>query len=370
MGRNFGARDTAFNRNELPIVNFEQGPWANKTPGNCSGWDGACFNGLYTFGNDADARTSNIQQWVLNVQRQVTDTLMFEVGYMGSVGHNLRKMHGWNQIMHRSDVNDLTNNSQRRPWGDAAYGTIQIVSGLGNANYHALGVKLLQRSNNGLTYLLGYTWAKSIDDTSAIRTNGGDNLFPANAYDFTSERGLSQFHTNHRLTASILYDLPFSFDNGLMEAIAGGWQVGTIFTFSTGTPRNHGNGCDTGGTGGRSDVTGINPNVNGPSDAFWSKGADGRQNSYTCEAGDFRYRYGNSTRNDLIGPGYANMDFSVNKNFAVTETVGVELRFESYNFTNHPNWNPPNTSFNSQQYGVVQTARSMRINQFALKFNF
>jgi outer membrane receptor protein involved in Fe transport len=372
MGRNFGARDTANNFNEVNVVNFEGGPWANKTPGNCSNWDGACFNGLYTFANDAGARTANVQQWVLNVQRQVTDTLMFEVGYLGSVGHNLRKMHGWNQIMHRSGPDDLTNNAQRRPWGDAAYGTIQIVSGLGNSNYHALGVKLLQRSNNGLTYLMGYTWGKSIDDTSAIRTNGGDNLFPANAYDFSSERGLSQFHTNHRLTASILYDLPLRFDNSLMEAIAGGWQAGTILTLSSGTPVGHnGFGCDTGGAGGRNDVTGINPNVKGGPEAFWSKGADGLQNSWACPEGDaLRYRYGNAARNQLIAPGFANVDFSLNKNFAITETIGMELRFESYNFTNHPNWNTPNRSSTSTQYGRAVTARPMRINQFALKFNF
>src|SRR5690606_2053828 len=113
---------------------------------------------------------------------------------------------------------------------------------LGNSNYNALGVKMLQRNTNGLTYLLGYTWGRSIDDSSAIRVNGGDNLFPINFYDWSNERGLSQFHTAHRLTASILYDLPLRFDNSVLEAIAGGWQVGSIFTFSTGTPRNHG-GC-------------------------------------------------------------------------------------------------------------------------------
>ncbi len=381
MGRNFGARDTARSFDEIPEVNFENGPWANKTPGSCSDWDGACFNGLYTFGNDPGRVTPNIQQWVFNVQRQVTDTLLFEVGYMGSVGHNLQKMHGWNQPLLRSGPEDTSSEAARRPFGDASFGTIQTISSLGNSNYHALGVKLLQRSSNGLTYLVGYTWAKSIDDSSAIRTNGGDNLFPGNFYDFSSERALSQFHTNHRLTASILYDLPFRFESGLMQALGGGWQVGTIVTFSTGTPRNHG-GCPnnpTFGGSGRADVTGTNPN-DGPATAeqFWSANADGTQNSYTCggaisgETVDptFPYRYGNSTRNDLIGPSFANMDFSLNKNFAVTESVGVEFRFESYNFTNHPNWNAPSTSLTSSQFGRVTSARSMRTNQFALKFNF
>src|SRR5690606_12240787 len=147
-----------------------------------------------------------------------------------------------------------------------------------------LGVKLLQRNANGLTYLFGYTWAKSIDDSSAIRTNGGDNLFPFNFYDWSNERGLSQFHTGQRVTASILYDLPLRFDNSVLEAIAGGWQVGSIFTFSAGTPRNHG-GCGNrtfGGSGG-ADATGINPNDwDSTAEQFWAQDSNGIQTSYYC----------------------------------------------------------------------------------------
>ncbi|MDA0206193.1 MAG: hypothetical protein O3A53_19975, partial [Acidobacteria bacterium] len=384
MGRNFGARDTNLQPGVANIINFEDGPWATKAGAGsvtCSNWDGACFNGLYTFGNDAGRVTPNIQQWVLNAQRQVTDTLLLEVGYMGSVGHNLQKMHGWNQPLLLAGPDDTSSARDRRPWGADAFGTIQIISSLGNSNYHALGVKLLQRNANGLTYLLGYTFSKSIDDTSAIRTNGGDNLFPRNFYDFNNERGLSQFHTSQRLTASILYDLPLRFDNSLLETLAGGWQLGSILTFSTGTPRGQGT-CGNvrfgGDQGGGADATGVNPNVNGGPESFWSKGSNGLQNSFSCggfnegEAVDptFVYRYGNSTRNSLTAPGFRNMDFSATKNFRINESMGVEFKFESYNATNHPNWNPPSNSLTSPQYGRIISARDMRTNQFALKFNF
>ena len=133
-----------------------------------------------------------------------------------------------------------------------------------------------------------------------------------------------------------------------------------------------------GGSGAQGDATGVDPNVNGDAEAFWSKGSNNLQNSYYCGgkiAGEsvdptFGYRYGNSTRNDLIGPGYANMDFSATKTFRISESMGVEFKFESYNASNHPNWNPPSTSLNSPQYGRITSARAMRINQFALKFNF
>ena len=64
------------------------------------------------------------------------------------------------------------------------------------------------------------------------------------------------------------------------------------------------------------------------------------------------------------------MDFSATKNFRINESMGVEFKFESYNATNHPNWNPPSTSLTSTQFGRITSARSMRTNQFALKFNF
>ena len=125
------------------------------------------------------------------------------------------------------------------------------------------------------------------------------------------------------------------------------------------------------GGGGRPDATGINPN-DGPktAEAFWSKGADNRQNSYTCSDPGIAYRYGNSTRNQLLSPGVANMDFSLSKDFRITESAAVEFRFESFNFTNHPNWNTPSTSFDNIQYGRITSSGSMRTNQFGLKFNF
>ena len=76
---------------------------------------------------------------------------MVEVGYMGSVGHNLQKMHGWNQPLLKAGPEDQTDAPGRRPWGADAYGLIQTISSLGNSNYNALGVKLVQRNTNGLT---------------------------------------------------------------------------------------------------------------------------------------------------------------------------------------------------------------------------
>jgi hypothetical protein len=386
MGRNFGFRQSARGLEDRPTVNLDS-PWATAAGGaqlQCSNWDGPCVAGLYTFGNDPRRRTPYIMQYLLNVQRQVTDTMMIEVGYAGNQGRKLQRMYGFNTPLERADPTDQSTVEQRRPWGGDIYGRLQTIANVSQSNYNALAVKLRQRHDNGLTYLLGYTWSRAIDQGSGIRTNGGDNLFPASSYDLGPERGLAQFHTGQRFTGSVLYDLPLRFDNRVLEAVAGGWQLGTILTFSTGTPFNGGN-CgqpNANAQGNRGDATGISPFVDDPSpqEFFARDPTDGRgPASIACfvpvsingvEYNALSARQGNIARNLYISPGYANMDFSMTKNFRFTERYNLQFRFESFNFTNHPNWNNPNTGTTSLNYGVITSARSMRTNQFALKFMF
>ena len=387
MGRNFGARQSAtdvpsdFN----PSVNLDS-PWANIQAGSavCSNWSGPCFAGLYTFANDARRRTPYVQQYMFNIQRQLSDTMLFEVGYSGNLGRKLQRMYGFNTPLERSDPTDTTSLNDRRPWGASVFGRIQTIANVSNSNYNALAVKLQQRYKSGLTYLIGYTWGRSIDGGSAIRTQSGDNLFPASSYDLTAERGLSQFHTAHRATISALYDLPLEFQNNVLETIAGGWQLGSILTFSGGQPFNPGNCGDLNGNrqGNRGDATGVSPFVDNPTpqEFFRRDPSDGRgPAAMTCDVpvtingdlyNELSARQGNVGRNYLIGPGFANWDFSVNKNFRVSERANLQFRFESFNFTNHPQWNRPNTGATSLNYGVITSARAMRTKQFALKFLF
>src|SRR3989442_13049228 len=88
-----------------------------------------------------------------------------------------------------------------------------MVDSAANSNYRALSARLQQRFTRGLTYLVGYTWSKSIDSGSAIRNNTGDNQWPADSYNLHRERALSQFHEGRRLPTSFLYVLPLGAGN-------------------------------------------------------------------------------------------------------------------------------------------------------------
>ena len=380
--RNLGFRDSNFGADVIPSVNLDD-PWGTKPGGavKCSNWSGPCVAGLYSYRNDPERRTPYVQQYMFNVQRQLTGSLLLEVGYQGNKGTKIQRMYGFNKAINKSGPDDTRTLAQRQPFGADVFGIIQTIGGGVNSNYNALGVKVQQRFTHGVTYLIGYTWSRSIDNGSAIRTQSGDNLFPANNYDFRAERGLSQFDTRQRFTASVLYELPMKFQQRVLQEAIGGWQVGSILTLSSGTPQNGGSCGDINsvGEGSRGDATGLSifP-ANKTQDQFFARNpTTGRGPAgITCTVLDSRginaltYRAGNVARNPYIGPGVINWDFSLTKSFRVTERAQLEFRFESFNFANHPNWNFPDTGVTSLTYGRVTSAREMRTNQFALKFLF
>jgi hypothetical protein len=216
---------------------------------------------------------------------------------------------------------------------------------------------------------VSYTWSKSIDDGSSLRGGTDVNGTPLNWYDFTSNRGLSDFNVSHRFVASVLYELPFGKGNSaLLNRIAGGWQVGSVVTFADGTPINVGSLGDTTRTEETTlpNATGISPvPTNQTAQQFWNIAA------FSSTDPRLNYQYGNTARNVLFSPGTKNWDFSLIKNTRIRERQYLQFRFEAYNFENHPNWNiPSNNVLVPSTFGVITSAKTMRQLQVALKYSF
>src|SRR5438105_13879226 len=112
-----------------------------------------------------------------------------------------------------------------------------------HSNVHYFSTKVTRRMTKGLTLLGGYTYAKSIDNGSGIRVLGSDILKPQNGTCTSCERGLSIFDTRSRFVSSVLYELPVGKSlHGVAGSLLGGWQVGSIWTVSTGFPLGIGSG--------------------------------------------------------------------------------------------------------------------------------
>lgn len=373
MARNQAGRGVIIANKEKPNSNLSD-PWAFQTANfPCAGWAGDCQGPFQVLGNDTARRTPYVFQWLFNIQHQLNENTALEIGYQANAGHKLEKLTTYNQAVLKSGPNDARSVQQRRPWD--AYDRIMYVSGAVNSNYNALSVKLNRRFTEGLTYLIGYTWSKAIDDGSAIRTNSGDNLWPVNSYDLSKERGLSQFHTGQRFTSSAVYQLPvgkgraFLSESRVADMILGGWQVGGIVTLADGSPQNVGDLGDTFGSGNIYNwpfVTGVNPHPDEQtSERFWDV------NAFNPNDSRLSWMPGDSGRNVLIRPGTINFDMSLSKDIAITESQEIQFRFEAFNALNRANWNAPSSDTrNPSAFGRITSARTMRELQFALKYVF
>jgi hypothetical protein len=155
---------------------------------------------------------------------------------------------------------------------------------------------------------------------------------------------------------------------GVVDAIVGGWQVSSILTFADGTPMNIGGIGDitNTGTASRPDATGVTPFLDNPTpQLYWNIAAFDANNP------DLRYRYGNAGRSVLFRPGTAQWDFALAKKFRIMEGHSLDFRLEGFNFSNHPNLNPPGSDIRQPNtFGVINTARTMREMQLGLKYNF
>ncbi len=339
-----------------------------------------CISQPYVLGNKYDRRTPYVIQYEMNIQHQLSNSTVAEIGYLGSQGHRLIRMFAFNEALPGA-TGSVTD---RTPFPE--FGRIQEIGNAADSNYHSLSLKLTRRMTNGLTYLAGYTFSRSIDDGSGIRTLGSDPLFPQNSYCVSCERGLSIFDTRHRFVSSVLYDLPFGkgrhfLNHGIASSVIGGWELSSIFTVSSGFPLTVTTGPDRANTGAGFD----RPNATGDTVAL-DRGQRNPGQWFNIEAFSLESlgTFGNVGRNTLIGPGLVTWDFSTLKNFNFLESRYLQFRFEAFNFPNHPNWSDPNSNLGSNRldasgmaipgtgnFGkITGTRTSMRQLQFSLKLVF
>ncbi|HEY2016416.1 MAG TPA: TonB-dependent receptor, partial [Bryobacteraceae bacterium] len=372
MARNMGGKDGyVISANQR--TTYLSSPWATEVGSpNCPGWSGVCVNAPQIQATFQNNRTPYVQQYLLNVQRELTRNLVLEVGYLGNQGHHLDRFTVVNQAILPSGPNDHSSAASRRPW--PLYGNIQEVAGVVNSNYNALNGKLTQRLAKGLTYTAAFTWSKAIDGGSATRTNGGDTLWANNSYTLNTMRGPSQFNMPRRFVASYVYALPFGhggsfLTQGVGAAIAGGWQLGGILTLADGTPLQGSTLGDTTNVGNLANF----PNVTGASPIPTNRSAT---NYWNAAAFDFTnpnlaYQMGNEGRNVLSSPGSQTFNASLARDIKIKERHNVNFRFEAFNALNHPNWNtPPNDPRSPATFGIVTSAKTMRSLQLALKYSF
>jgi hypothetical protein len=358
-----------------------------------------------------------MQQWHLDVQRELPSHIVATLSYVGSKGTHLGRQLDLNQLhptpgsdnpyqpgqaISTDDCDSLTNvgfptvngvvNGQpvsgqvainlQTACGNSAdpyrpyYGLHNItrLESKASSIYHALQFSA-RKTVGALSLSTAYTYSHAIDDSSD-RYNGDF----VNSYDPSAARATSSFDRRHVLNISYVYDLPFFKKPGITHTMLGGWQWSGIVAYSTGTPLNVTNGTDIGdnagvgngvGTGSYPDLVG-NPraNVPPPSQVTGPQYAGFFYNpaAYAVPTG---LTFGNGGRNSLVGPSRTNFDMALFKHFAIKESAAFEFRFEAFNVFNHTQWNPPgSTALGNSDMFEINSAHLPRILQLGAKFIF
>jgi hypothetical protein len=326
------------------------------------------------FGTNGDFYNPNLKtpysdQWNLGVSQGFGANTVLSLTYSGSHSSKL-------------DIHALQNTAEYAAAGTAAqvasrreYPYIVPITydqSTGNSNYNALQTTLKKAAGNGLTYLLSYTWSKSID-VACSGIYGGCLL--QNPYDPKADRSVSGFDLTNMASASVLYQLPFGRTKSVFSATnwaaktanlaLGGWSVNGIGSFTSGTPYSvtvTGDIANTGNTEVQANLVG-NPTPSHRTANEWINPA--------AFVSPPRYTFGTFGRNALRSDQYKNLDLSLFKNFALPREASLQFRAEAFNVTNSVVFAAPSSVVGTTTFGsVASTANTPRELQLALKVLF
>jgi hypothetical protein len=345
---------------------------------------------------DANLGLPYAQDWDLNVQRSLGSDLLLTVGYVGTKGTKLPRFIEGNPTAYIPGVSTTDNADQRRlysgctladPPDTCSFSSTGLIAGIANSSYNALEASLKKRFSHGVSFLASYTYSKAIDDVSSFNMTGsaakpvaGENDLAQDPSNLAAERGPSLFDARHRLVFSYQWALPFLREShGFVRAAFANWQLNGIATLMSGTPFTVFDSTDVSVQGGAPEITGFSANrpnlVSGQ-----NPNAGPRTTSAWLNAGAFEQvvpdvnspvqQFGTAGRNIALGPRYSNWDFSVFKNFPVTESREFQFRAEFFNILNHTNFRLPDSDINSPTFNTINDALSPRVIQLALKFLF
>lgn len=311
--------------------------------------------------------TPNVQQWNFTLERQLSSSTVVRAAYVGTRGTHLNL-----NLDENVAVPGPGSVPARRPYPQVA--SISAWEPRGPSSYNSLQLSAEKRMSSGLSFLAAYTYSKSLDEGAGGNSSSGESRINIqNPRNLSADYGLSNFNYGQRFTLSTLYQLPFgkgrkylSSMGPLQDAVMGGWQLSSIVTVQSGAPFSVSLSTPTANTG-----TFTRPDRVCDGNLPGSKRTLNAYYDTSCFVAPARYTFGNAGRNILIGPGLATWDFSADKDFALTERLGLQFRSEFFNVLNHANFGLPNGSIGSPSAGTITSViTNARQIQFALRLHW
>jgi hypothetical protein len=356
-------------------------------------------------------QTPYVQQFSLDIQQQITPTMVLDVGYFGDHGDHLlgvvdinepvpgafaQTSIGYGQVKGCSSFTTYACEAplnQIRPY--LGYTAINASETIFNSNYNSLQVKFTKKFSGKSLLDANYTFSRGL-------TNAQDDYStaPQNSYNIGAEYGPTAYNRNDILTVDGVWDLPWYRDQqGIIGKILGGWEASGLYTVNSGLPltvtmagggvinyqglTSIYNGQTSGGIANDAAGLGIlapsaaslRPNVVlKPTAGYSAVQLKTRLNWFNQTAftapSPASFQVGNEKRGGIIGPGFNRLDVGVFRDFKIYKTVVFQLRGEGFNVLNHTNFATIQTVATASNFGQATSTRDPRILQLAGKFNF
>jgi len=303
-------------------------------------------------GFEVNAPSPYLQSWNFTIERDLGRGVAIEVGYAGSKGTHLGRKYDVNQQLRTPALTS-------RPY--PGYGDIQYYAFGFNPSYNAGTVTVRRRISHGLFFRANYSYGKSIDVNSGLNYTGDGGLQGAqDSRNLNSEHGRSDFDIRHVFSMNFAWQVPLR-----KNIFVRGWQLagsGTAYRGQPFTPFLSGPSIDL------AQATRPDRIANG---ALANPSANSWFDTTAFQAvPDSAFRFGNSGRSILDGPGTVAINLALAREFNIGERSRFKFRWETFNVTNHTNFQLPNVALDKANAGTITKNKPARVMQLGLTYQF
>jgi hypothetical protein len=328
----------------------------------------------YSFYNSPIAYT---EQFHFDVQHELKGGVVLDVGYVGNRGVNLQYTRDLNQV----PANKLGGGQNARPY--PLFGQISAAYFDGWSNYNALQITVKKQLSRDFSLQANYSWAKAMDTLTSAGWGGAgsaDRVGYQNASNPAGNYGRAATDIRNMFNGNFVYHLPFGRgkrflqQGGMVNAVAGGWQLSSIYQIRSGLPFSPFD--STNNSGAMSGTFRPNQVGNPRSGACPSGDRVGTINCWFNTSAFVQApanTFGNTGRNIVNASNWRTVDLALLKDFPLAqlrEGMSIELKFQATDVFNHPNLGFPERDIESSGFGQISYANTSRQMQLGMKIVF
>jgi hypothetical protein len=310
-----------------------------------------------SIGHDPRPILPNSWQWNLTVEREFAKDTSLQIGYVGNKGLHLTNTYDINQVLPANRLQAAFQSTPNSFRPAPNFGAINFFGRDGWSTYHSLQTMFRTRVNKWARIQASYTWSHSISNAGLDNSSGGSSADSfSDLNNKALDKGNSAINRPHIFVTNAIFNLPsFNGSNGFVKETLGGWEFTTIATLESGNSLTvYASGASDKNSNlvlpGNSALASLSgtgftnnqrPNLSGSSCSANVPGGRPEQilNPAAFTLVGFKIgSFGNASRGSCSGPGLANADLALYKNWAVKEKLHVQFRLELFNALNSANF--------------------------------